>query len=137
MVPEFFQRVLEESFGDIEGVSVYFDDVLIATKNEKEHDQIFNKVIESAKKLNIKFNPDKMQYKVNKVKFLGHEFSKEGMKPDAERIKALEAIKNPTNVKELQRILGMLNYLRRFIPNYSEITGPLYELLKKDVQLYG
>lgn len=133
MVPEFFQKTLEESFGDIQGVIIYFD-LLIYAQDESEHDKIFQKVIDRAKSLNIKLNPDKLQYKLKEVRFLGNIFCSEGIKPDPERIKAINSIENPKNVKELERVLGMLNYLRRYIPNYANLISPVCELLKKNVE---
>lgn len=54
------------------------------------------------------------------------------MATDPKRIAAIETIDEPTGVKELQRILGMLNYMRAFIPNMSELTANLRELVKKN-----
>lgn len=133
VAPEIFQKYNEKNFGDIPGVVIYFDDMLICADNEKEHDVILNKVVERARKLNVKFNPKKLQYRVNEVKYLGFVFNKCGMKPDPEHVKAIMSLEAPSNKKELQRILGMVNYLRKFIPNMSEVTAPLRELLKTSV----
>lgn len=56
------------------------------------------------------------------------------MKPDPERVKAILDIEIPSNKKELKSILGMFNYLRKFVPNMSSITAPLRELLKHNVE---
>jgi hypothetical protein len=111
---------------------VYFDDILIATETEEEHDQIVQQVIETAKEMNIKFNKKKLQYKRKEVKFLGLIFKAEGMTLDQERINAIECLENPQNKAELQRLLGIFNFVRQFIPNYAELTMPLRELLKKN-----
>jgi hypothetical protein len=111
---------------------VYFDDILIATETEEEHDQIVQQVIETAKEMNIKFNQKKLQYKRKEVKFLGLIFKAEGMTLDQERINAIECLENPQNKAELQRLLGIFNFVRQFIPNYAELTMPLRELLKKN-----
>lgn len=134
MAPEYFQKINTENFGDIEGVVVYFDDILIAADTEKDHDTITKKVIDRARKIGVKFNKNKVQYKVSSVKYLGHIFSSEGMTIDPERVQAILSIESPTNVKKLQSIIGMINFLRNFIPNLSEKIAPLRELLKKDVK---
>lgn len=54
------------------------------------------------------------------------------MKPDDYKIEAIKNLKNPQNKKELQSILGAINYLRGFIPNLSEVTAPLRDLLKNN-----
>lgn len=69
---------------------------------------------------------------MNEVKFLGFLFNGDGMRPDPQRVRVINELKDPLNKTELQRILGMVNYLREFIPKMSEIISPLRELLKKD-----
>lgn len=75
-----------------------------------------------------------MQLKVNQVNFLGHRFSKADMEPDQKRVKAVLNLKSSQNKKDVQRILGMFNYFRNFIHNLSEISEPIRELLKKDIE---
>lgn len=132
-MPEMFQRLVSKYFGDIPGVSVYFDDLCIASRSKEENDEILEQVFERARKYNIKFNLSKFQYCKSEVKYLGVKFSKEGMSPDPDKIDSIKKLVNPTNKTELQRMLGMINYLRSFIPNVSELTAPLRELLKKNV----
>ena len=63
--------------------------------------------------------------------YLGHQIDGNGMKPDPAKIKAIDAIKEPTNLTELRRFLGMTGYYRRYIKRYSKIAKPLTQLLKK------
>lgn len=133
VAPEIFQRYSEAAFGDIPGVVVYCDDLLISAYTEQEHDEILKKVFERARKYNVRFNRDKFQYKLTEVKYFGHVFSEQGMKIDPERIRSIVNMKSPTNKKELQRFLGMVNYLRKFVPYLADIATPLQLLLKKDV----
>lgn len=128
---ELFQKFVCENFGDIPGVIAVVDDMLIHAKSVEEHDKILLSVIERAKKLNVKFNPEKFQFRVSKVKYLGHIFSKEGMEIDSDRIKAIRLLKDPHDRKSLQSFLGTVNYLRQFIPKLSQLIEPLRELLKK------
>lgn len=65
------------------------------------------------------------------MKYLGHIFSFNQIKPDPERLLAIEQMGRPKNKKDLQTFLGVINYLGSFIPNLSEKTAPLRELLKK------
>lgn len=133
IAPELFQKYNEQNFGDIEGVFIYIDDILIATKTEEEHSVVLKKVLDRAKELNIKFNPNKIQLKVKKVKYYGQVFSKDGVEPNKDRTKAITDMELPKSPKELQRYLGMINYMRNYLPNLSEITAPLRDLLKKNV----
>lgn len=136
--PEVFHRVYSNVFKDIEGVEVYIDDLLIHSKSEQEHDRILEKVLNRAQEVGIKFNKNKCRFKQKEVKYLGHVLTTDGIKIDRERVKAIIDMKEPTNQKELLRFLGMINYISRFIKNVSEITAPLRELIKKDVDfLWG
>ena len=55
-----------------------------------------------------------------------------GVEPDPERVRAIQNMKPPTNVLELRRTLGMIQYLGRFLPNLSNIACPLMKLLSRD-----
>ena len=130
---EVFQKRNQETFGDIEGVQIIVDDMIIAGKDEHEHDVVMGKVMERARKKNIKFNKSKVQYKVKEVKYMGSIIGEHGMKPDPEKVNAIVNIQVPVDKSGVQRLLGTVNYLAPFIPNISEITAPLRMLLKKDV----
>lgn len=133
VAPEIFQKYSEKTFGDIPGVVIYCDDLMICADNIKEHDKILKCVLERAKENNVRFNKRKFQYKLKEVKYFGHIFSKDGMKIDPDRVKAILNIKSPNNKKELQIFLGMINYLRNFVCKLAEWTAPLTMLLKKDI----
>ena len=70
------------------------------------------------------------------LKFLGHMIFERGIEPDPEKVSATVDIPIPTNKKELQRFLGMVNYLRKFLPNLLDVSAPLRKLLEKDVEQY-
>lgn len=65
-----------------------------------------------------------MKIKSKKVKYLGHIFSHNEIKLDPDRLPAIEQMTRPKNKKKLQTFLGVVNYLRSFIPNLSELTAP-------------
>ncbi|KAI5720179.1 hypothetical protein M8J77_003057 [Diaphorina citri] len=129
-IPEVFGKKVSQIFSDIEGVEVYFDDIIVAGYDDEEHDELLRKVLEKARQFNVKFNPDKFQYKQEQVKFLGKEISKQGVRPDKEQVAAIINMESPKNRKELMRFLGMTKYLAQFIPKLSELTAPLRELTK-------
>ncbi|CAG2190506.1 unnamed protein product [Mytilus edulis] len=64
--------------------------------------------------------------------FLGHLISKDGIRPPPDRVKAISDYPRPKNIKELRRLLGLFNWFRKFIPNYSALVFPLTRLLKKE-----
>ena len=124
----------EETFGDISGVHVIADDLIIAAATEQEHDAILLKVLDRAREKGVRFNYDKIQFKVSEVEYMGNLVSSKGLKPDPKKVEAILNMPMPTNVPSLQRLLGMIKYLAQYIPNESTITAPLRALLKKEVE---
>lgn len=129
---EVFQQRNCETFGDIAGVHIIADDMIIAAATEKEHDEILHKVMTRAKDANVKFNKDKLQYKVSSVKYMGHVVTSEGVKVDQAKVKAMVDMPSPTDKPALQRMLGMIKYLSKYIPGEATVTAPLRQLLRKD-----
>ncbi|KAL4092419.1 hypothetical protein QTP88_026920 [Uroleucon formosanum] len=137
MAPELFQKRMSKYFGDIECIQICIDDVLICANSREEYDQIMMKVLDRARRLNIKFNAKKVQFAVKEVKFLGFVFNMQGVMPDPERIKIIKELSSPTNKKQLQSFLGMINYLRAFIPNFrSKIKEPMLAHDTPDIPFY-
>lgn len=129
---EVFQKKNLEAFGDIPGVHVIVDDMIISARNEQEHDEILHMVMKRASETGVKFNKDKTQFKVREVKYMGDIVSETGIRPDPEKVRAIVDMPTPECKADVQRILGMVNYLSRYIPDVSEITQPLRDLLKKE-----
>ena len=130
---EVAQKVVAKHFDDISGALPVFDDITIGGKNEQEHDLILRKVLTRARECNIKFNRDKIQFRVNQVKYMGEVVSELGFSSDPEKISAIHNMPTPSCKQDLQRLLGMINYLSKKIPNMSELTAPLRSLLNGDV----
>ena len=66
------------------------------------------------------------------IKYIGHKISKDGIKPDENKIEAITKMPSPRNVKALKRFLGMIGYLAKFIPNLTDETKILRDLEKKN-----
>lgn len=132
--PEVFQKKNYELFGDISGVGLYFDDLIVTGETEEEHDRNLRLVLNRAIKYNVKFNKSKIQYKQKSVEFLGQIFSEKGISLNEKYVKAIMNMKNPVDKKELLRFLGMVKFVGKFIPNLSLITAPLRDLTRDDVK---
>lgn len=129
--PEIFMKYNTECFKGIPDLIIYFDDLLIASKDKESHTKTLTTLFDRIREMNIKVNKSKLQLIRSEIKYLGHIFNELGCKIDPERVKAIQNLKEPKNVKELQSLLGMFNYMREFIPNMADITAPLRILLKK------
>lgn len=129
--PEYFHRIMTEMFGDIPGVAVYSDDILVSGQTLQEHNERLNIVFKRAKKYNVKFNKEKCSFTKESIKYLGHIFSADGITADSDKVRAIKEMPSPTCLKDLQRFLGLLNYLSPFIKNMAGETEILRQLLKK------
>ncbi|KAK2717700.1 hypothetical protein QYM36_006471 [Artemia franciscana] len=125
-----FQRKMEEAFEGLEGIRILVDDILVYGKNREEHDQRLSAVLRRARKKGIRFNSEKCEFSKDKVKYFGHIISRDGIKPDPEKIRAIQDMPSPQSKEELQTLLGMLNFLSKYIPNLSSKNKPLRDLTK-------
>lgn len=113
---EMFQRIMSQTFEDLEGVEVIVDDILIWGQNEQQHDKRLEKVMQRIRERNIKLNPEKCTFKTKEVSYMGHLLTADGLKPDPEKVAAIRNMNRPQNRTELQQYLGMVTYLRKFLP---------------------
>ena len=127
-----FQRVMSQMFEDIEGVEVIVDDILVWGENEQQHDSRLNQVLERARHRELKLNKSKCQFGKQQVSYLGHILTNCGLKPDPKKTIAVKNMPTPTNKEDLQRFLGMVTYISKFIPHFSQVASPLRALLEKD-----
>lgn len=70
-------------------------------------------------------NFQKCKFKQKSILFLGHLITDKGLLPDPAKVTAIQQLKRPTCVRELQRFLGMVTYLAKFIPNLADKTERL------------
>lgn len=128
---EIFHRTMNQLFGDLPGIIIFVDDILVYGSSEREHNERLELLFKRASEVNLKFNKFKCQFGMSEICYVGHIFNKQGVSPDQSKVQAILKMPSPTNVKELQRFLGMVNYLGSYIPNLAEKTSLLRELLKK------
>ena len=95
----------------------------------KEHDKRLRVVLERLESAGVTLNPKKCEFSKGSLKFLGHIIDKKGISADPDKIHAITELPPPTNVSELQRIMGMINQLGKFLPNRAEITRLMTALL--------
>ena len=131
---EVFQKKNEQLFGDIPNCFCIADDMLIAGDDEEEHDKIVRTVLDRGRQHGVKFNLSKIQWKVPEVCYMGNIISKDGMTADPKKIQAIQEFPQPTTITELQRFLGMVNYLGQFVKDLSTTSAPLRQLLRSDVE---
>ena len=88
-------------------------------------------VLDQCKKINLTLNKDKCVFKVKEVTYIGHKLKQEGIKPDDVKVRAIEDMPTPTDKKGVERFLGTVNYLGKFIPNLATATEPIRVLRER------
>jgi hypothetical protein len=113
-------------------VVVFIDDILIYSKSREDHEHHLRIVLERLRAHQLYANLSKCEFWLEKIAFLGHILTTEGIEVDPSKVEAISKWKQPSNVSEVRSFLGMVGYYRRFIKGFSIIAIPMTELLKKD-----
>ena len=129
---EIFQRKLLDALDGLPGIVCIADDVIIHGRTTEEHDLNLDKFLQRCKEKNIKLNKEKFELRLSQISFMGHSITREGLKHDPDKSKAITHMSAPKNIRELRRFLGLLNYLAKFLPHLSDVVHPLQQLTKKD-----
>jgi uncharacterized linocin/CFP29 family protein len=115
-------------------VVVYFDDLLIYSRNETEHCDHIRQVLHDNK---LYANLEKCTFAKDKVIFLGYVVSKHGIEVDQSKITAIQDWPSPMNVSQVRSFHGLAGFYRCFVKDFSIMAAPLNELTKKGVLLCG
>jgi len=130
--PEIYQSAMMDMFENMDGVECVMDDILIWARTKEEHFERLIKVLDRAREKNLKLNRQKCKVCLPEVDYIGHVLSADGLKPSQAKISAITNMPKPEDKEAVLRLLGMITYVSKFIPNLSEIAAPLRELTMKE-----
>ena len=122
---------MDQIFGPITQCCRIVDDLVIYSYSEEDHDHILFPVLDMARHAGLRFNPDKCIFKCIEIPFFGMLIGADGIRPDPEKIEALNPLPLPGNVMGMQSFLGIVNYFSRFSHKIANLTGSLRQLVKK------
>ena len=111
---------------------LYADDVILFSRSAKMHALLLIEVLRRFNKHGVKLSINKSFLFVQDFIYLGYRFTKDGILLTDERIKGIVDFERPKNVKDIQRYLGVLNYISKFYPKFAKNCEPLTELLSLD-----
>ena len=94
------------------------------------------KALELIQKAHLQIKLKKCEFFKKEIKFLGHKISRKGIQTDEDKVKAMKEIVPPTDVKGVQSMMGLFNYYRTFVPNFSTIARLIYTLIKQDQEFH-
>ena len=132
--PATFQRAMYYILSDLKlsCVLVYLDNINVFSRAFDKHlthlEQVFAQLIDN----NLKLKPSKFQFFKSQIDYLGFVIDQNGLRPQPPKVEAINKMAVPCNKRDIQVFLGMIGYYRQFIPNFSTIASPLFNLLHKE-----
>jgi hypothetical protein len=127
-----YQRAMNYMFHDLIGklVEIYIDDVVVKSSSAEGHLGDLRRVLERTRKFGLRMNPKKCVFGVSAGQFLGFLVHERGIEIDLKSQEAVKTMVPPTTKKELQQLIGKINFVRRFVSNLSGRIEPFMELVK-------
>jgi len=127
-----FQRAMHIAFDDLIGVilQIYLNDLTVHSRFRTDHFSHLRQVFLRFLKYGMSLNPNKSVFGAFAGKILGHMVSEARISIELERVKSISFVPAPTSKKSIQVFMGKVNFVWRFIPNFSYIVKPIHNLLK-------
>jgi hypothetical protein len=134
--PAYFMNLMNKVFMEEldRFVVVFIDDILIYSETTEEHEEHLRVVLERLRQRKLYAKFSKCEFWMEKVAFLGHVLSAEGIAVDPSKVESVTKWEQPLNVTDIRSFLRLAGYYQRFIENFSKIAKPMTELLKNNTK---
>ncbi len=129
----FFQRIMDQVLKGADFLKCYIEDILVHSKGLLQHLAHLEELFKRLHEVNMKIHPKKCEFVVTSIVYLRHRILPNGIMVHWAKVVAILEMPNPTYVHTLRSFIGLCNYYRIYIQDFSIIVHPLYALLKKDV----
>ena len=131
---EYYQYHIGDAIRDCAGAHNISDDIIVHGNDQAEHDLRLEGLLQTLQEKNLTLNPEKCQFRMTKITFMGYLLSERGIGPTSSNVEAVKNARRPESASEVRSFLGLVNFSARFIPDLSTTAEPLRELTKKDVK---
>ncbi len=131
--PIFFQQIMDHVLKKADFLKCYIDDVLVHSKGLLQHLVHLEELCKRLYEVNMKIRPKKCEFVVTSIVYLGHKILPNGIMAHWAKIITILEMPNPTDVHILRSFIGLCNYYRIYVQDFSNIAHPFYALFKKDV----
>ncbi|GJW60421.1 putative reverse transcriptase domain-containing protein [Tanacetum coccineum] len=115
-------------------VIVFIDDILIYSKDKKEHEEHLKAILELLKKEKLYAKFSKCEFWISKVQFLGHVIDSRGIYVDPAKIESIKDWASPKTPTEIRQLIGLAGYYQRFIEGFSKIAKSMTKLTQKGIK---
>ena len=128
--PDIFQSKMADLMRTLEFVRVYLDDLLVISRETfADHLEKLQAVLQLLSDAGLKCNAAKSTFCASEIEYLGYMLTREGIRPQKEKVQAILALKPPTGVKSLRSFLGIVQYYRDLWEKRSDMLAPLTDLV--------
>ena len=114
-----------------EQVFIYLDDLLVCGSDFETHLQLLREVSDCLRAANLTINVEKSKFCQREIKYLGYRVGNGSLKTDPDKVDAIRNFPLPKSPKQVRRFIGMANWYRQFIHNFSELSAPITDCLRK------
>lgn len=132
--PSLWQRAVENVLRGIEGIHIYYDDILVAGRNIEEHNRRLELVFQRIAEHGLKLKLAKCSFLQSEVSYLGHVIDGKGTRPNPAKLDSILQTEAPKDKSKIRSYLGLLNFYRRYLPGLAETVAPMHALLKNHVK---
>ena len=135
--PATFQSVMNRIFAPYlhKFVVVYLDDIMVYSTSPEQHLEHLEIVLKILQENQFYTKPEKCTFNMHEVKFLGHIVGRGGLRVDPKKVEVVKDWPKPKDATEIRQFLGLTNYFRKFIKDYSSVAAPLMDLTRKDTDV--
>ena len=135
--PEIFQSKLQEALAGLDGIACIADDVIFGAGDseadaQRDHDRNLKALIRRCHKKGLKLYKSKLKLNCKQLLYCGHLLGNDGYRPDPRKVDAIMRMPPPTDKASVQRLIGMVTYLAKFCPKFSQATEPLRQLVQRE-----
>ncbi|GFW22067.1 retrovirus-related Pol polyprotein from transposon 17.6 [Trichonephila clavipes] len=131
LAPAVWRRAIEQVLSGIAGVHVFLDDITVTGRNDQEHFERLELVLQRLEEYGLRVNKRKSEFLKKSVNYCGHTIDKFGLHKTQEKIDAITKVPVPKTVSDLKSFLGLVNYYGKFISNLSTRVALFNNLLQK------
>ena len=116
-----------------ENVFIYLDDLLVCSSDFQSHMKLLSEVASCLRKAKLTINVGKSKFCQKEIRYLGYIVGNGCLKVDPDKVKSINEFPLPKTPKQVRRFVGMANWYRSFINNFSALSSPLTDCLKKSL----
>jgi len=113
-------------------MAIFIDNIIVAMDMKERHDKIVEEVLKRLEKNDLFMKPEKCRWKMREVEFLGVIIGPGGVRMQKEKVDGVLSWSTPRSAKDIQKFMGLANYYRQFIQDFSRVAKPLNMLVEKD-----